>query len=196
MSRAFDWVVTCRLYIRWVLESTTGSQTKTPWTRKAKNNAFRYESESPLTPEQRTAFKDLQYFPENPALRIITTIEEHQTKPVVMMTTSTGSVQEYSKYGQFTFEVNGEAATLQVYQDPARNYFFLPFIDATAPDETYGAGRYLDIEPIGNGQFLIDFNYAYNPYCAYNEHWSCPIPPRENRLKVQIEAGEKKFHEG
>ena len=73
--------------------------------------------------------------------------------------------------------------------------FFLPFVDATAPDETYGAGRYLDIEPIGDGKFLIDFNYAYNPYCAYNDKWSCPIPPKENRLKVRIEAGEKKYYE-
>jgi hypothetical protein len=88
--------------------------------------------------------------------------------------------------------VNG-SATLQVYQDPEGGDFFLPFVDATAPEETYGAGRYLDVEAPRDGKFLIDFNYAYNPYCAYNDKWSCPIPPKENRLKVQIEAGEKNF---
>jgi len=121
------------------------------------------------------------------------------------MITSTGSAREYVKYGHFSFEVNDEIATLQVYQDPDGEYFFLPFVDATAPEETYGAGRYLDIEPIGGGEFLIDFNTAYNPYCAYSEpyevnpdavqRWSCPLPPRENHLKVRIEAGEKKYYE-
>jgi uncharacterized protein (DUF1684 family) len=111
------------------------------------------------------------------------------------MITSTGSAREYLKYGQFTFDVNGEAATLQVYQDADDGYFFLPFVDATAPEETYGAGRYLDIEPTAGGQFTIDFNYAYNPYCAYSDRWSCPIPPKENRLTVRIEAGEKNYHQ-
>jgi hypothetical protein len=109
------------------------------------------------------------------------------------MTTSTGSVKEYYKYGQFSFEVNGQPVTLQVYQDLDRNYFFLPFVDATAPDETYGAGRYLDLEPEQGNTFTIDFNYAYNPYCAYNDRWNCPIPPKENRLAIRIEAGEKNF---
>ena len=109
--------------------------------------------------------------------------------------TSTGSVSEYAKYGHVSFDVNGAIATLQVYQDPEGGDFFLPFVDATAPADTYGAGRYLDIEPSGAGKFLIDFNYAYNPYCAYNDKWSCPIPPRENRVKVRIEAGEKKYYE-
>jgi hypothetical protein len=69
--------------------------------------------------------------------------------------------------------------------------YFLPFMDATSGDETYGAGRYLEIEPLPGGKLLVDFNMAYNPYCAYNEYWSCPIPPKENRLSVPIEAGEK-----
>jgi uncharacterized protein (DUF1684 family) len=122
------------------------------------------------------------------------TIEEYQTKQPVMMSTSTGSVQPYLKYGQFTFEVAGEQARLQVYQDPEQGYFFLPFVDATA-GETYEAGRYLEIEPGQDGEFLIDFNYAYNPYCAYNPNWACPIPPKENRLIVRIEAGERKYHD-
>ncbi len=161
--------------------------------RREKDEFFKHDPQSPLTPEQRKKFGGLKYYPENPALRIVTPIEEYTDKQPVTMITSTGSVQEYLKYGQFSFEVNGEQATLQVYQDPDQGYFFLPFVDATAPDETYGASRYLEIEPAAGGKFLIDFNYAYNPYCAYNPYWSCPVPPKENRLTVRIEAGERKF---
>jgi hypothetical protein len=161
--------------------------------RAQKDDFFRHDRQSPLTPDQRREFAGLKYYPENPALRLASLIEEYPDKETVTMITSTGSAQEYLKYGRFSFEVNGEIATLQVYQDPEGGFFFLPFVDATAPDETYGAGRYLDIEPIGGGQFLIDFNYAYNPYCAYNLNWSCPLTPPENRLTVRIEAGEKNF---
>ncbi|HEY3290725.1 MAG TPA: DUF1684 domain-containing protein, partial [Anaerolineae bacterium] len=73
--------------------------------------------------------------------------------------------------------------------------FFLPFVDALAGTETYGAGRYLEPEPIPGGQqFQVDFNLAYNPYCAYNDQWSCPLTPAENRLTVPVRAGEKVFH--
>ena len=161
--------------------------------RAQKDDFFLHDWQSPLTPDQRKAFAGLKYYPENPALRLTVPIEPHGDQESVTMITSTSSARAYVKYGHFSFEVNSEIATLQVYQDPEDGYFFLPFVDATAPDETYGAGRYLDIEPLGNGEFLIDFNYAYNPYCAYNDKWSCPIPPKENRLKVRIEAGEKNF---
>ena len=164
--------------------------------RREKDEFFKHDPQSPLTPEQRKEFNGLKYYAENPALRIVTPIEEYKDKQPVTMITSTGSVQEYVKYGQFTFEVNGQKATLQVYQDPDQGSFFLPFVDATAGEETYEAGRYLEIEPEPDGRFLVDFNYAYNPYCAYNENWSCPIPPKENRLSVRIEAGEKKFKPG
>ena len=163
--------------------------------RAQKNHYFKHDPQSPLTPEQRKEFTGLKYYPENSALRLAVPVEQYPDKDTVTIITSTGSAQEYLKYGQFSFDVDGQAATLQVYQDADNGSFFLPFVDATAPAETYGAGRYLDIEPIGDGNFLIDFNYAYNPYCAYNENWSCPLPPKDNRLKVRIEAGEKKFKE-
>ena len=173
--------------------------------RAQKDDFFLHDWQSPLTSDQRTGFIGLKYYPENPALRLTIPIEPYADRDLITMITSTGSAREYVKYGQFSFEVNGEIATLQVYQDPDGEYFFLPFVDATAPDETYGAGRYLDIEQIEGSQFLIDFNYAYNPYCAYSEpyevnpnavqRWSCPLPPRENYLKVRIEAGEKKYYE-
>ncbi len=173
--------------------------------RAQKDDFFQHDWQSPLTTDQRVGFSGLKYYPENPALRLSIPIEEYPDKESVTMITSTGSAREYVKVGHFSFEVNGEVATLQIYQDSEAGYFFLPFVDATAPDETYGAGRYLDLEPIEGGEFLIDFNYAYNPYCAYNElyevnpnavqRWSCPLSPRENYLKVRIEAGEKKYYE-
>jgi len=161
--------------------------------RAQKDDFFLHDWQSPLTPEQRREFTGLQYYPENPALCLTLPIEPYADQTLVTMQTSTGGAREYVKYGQFSFEINGGSATLQVYQDPDGEYFFLPFVDATAPEETYGAGRYLDIEQNHDGTFTIDFNYAYNPYCAYSDKWSCPIPPQENRLKVRIEAGEMKF---
>lgn len=161
--------------------------------RQQKDEFFKHDWQSPLEADQRQNFTGLKYYPENPALRFTLPIMPYADQERVTMITSTGSAREYVKYGQFSFEVNGEVATLQVYQDADHGDFFLPFVDATAPDETYGAGRYLDLAPNADGTFTIDFNYAYNPYCAYNDKWSCPIPPKENRLTVRIEAGEKNF---
>ena len=107
------------------------------------------------------------------------------------MQTSTGDVQVYTRYGRFRFEVEGQPAELTIYL--ADYGFFLPFVDALAGKETYPAGRYLEPEPLENGRFLVDFNLAYNPYCAYNDRWSCPLTPFENRLKVPLRAGEKIF---
>ena len=107
------------------------------------------------------------------------------------MQTSTGDMQTYTRYGRFKFSVDGEEAELTIYKE--KSSYFLPFVDSLAGKETYGAGRYLEPEPLGNEKFLVDFNMAYNPYCAYNEYWSCPLTPSENRLQVPIKAGEKVF---
>ena len=109
------------------------------------------------------------------------------------MITSTGEAQPFLRWGTFTFAVEGETATLTLYRGQHDSEFFLPLADATSGKESYGAGRYLDVTPLDDGRFLVDFNYAYNPYCAYNSRWSCPIPPAENRLRVPIHAGEKRF---
>ncbi len=120
-------------------------------------------------------------------------LERYAKAELIRMQTSTGDVQDYKQVGQIHFEVNGEMAVLQVYESAYGGELFLPFVDGTAPLETYGAGRYLEPEMIGKDRLLVDFNLAYNPYCAYNDQWSCPIPPRENRIKIRIEAGEKVF---
>jgi uncharacterized protein (DUF1684 family) len=119
-------------------------------------------------------------------------VEEFTLKERMEMQTTTGDVQVYVRYGRFHFQVDGQDAELTIYQ--SEHGFFLPFVDALAGGETYPAGRYLEPEALPNNHFLVDFNLAYNPYCAYNEMWSCPITPFENRLKVPIRAGEKLFH--
>ena len=156
-----------------------------------KDAFFKSQPQSPLTGEQRQAFTGLSYFPENPELRLEVAVEPIDPPERIEMQTSTGDVREYQRYGRFTFQVDGQEAALTVYY--GEYGFFLPFVDALANRETYGAGRYLEPEPLGDNRFLVDFNLAYNPYCAYNENFSCPLTPFENRLKVPIRAGEKLF---
>jgi hypothetical protein len=161
--------------------------------RAAKNEFFKGDPQSPLTPEQREEFTGLKYFAENPGLRFELPVEVLAEKDKIQMQTSTGDVQVYTRYGKIRFDVDGQPAELTIYAD--RNGFFLPFVDSQAGKETYGAGRYLEPEVLANGKMQVDFNLAYNPYCAYNDLYSCPLTPFENRLKVAIQAGEKVFHE-
>lgn len=159
--------------------------------RAQKDNFFKSDFQSPLTPEQKRDFGGLKYFPENQALRLEVQLEPISGDARVEMQTSTGDVQVYDRRGRMRFQVEGKDAELTVFEGP--NGFFLPFVDSLAGQETYPAGRYLEPEVLPNGRFLVDFNLAYNPYCAYNDHWSCPITPFENRLRVPIRAGEKLF---
>jgi uncharacterized protein len=161
--------------------------------RKEKDAFFLHDDQSPLTAQQRREFRGLHYFPENLALRLELLLERVAKPEQVILATSTGDEREYWQAGQIRFQVAGQAVVLEIYED---HYgFFLPFVDATAPAETYGAGRYLEPHEIRGDVLYVDFNLAYNPYCAYNERWSCPLPPAANRLQVRIEAGEKKFHD-
>jgi len=162
--------------------------------RRDKDDFLRNEPQSPLDRDQQKSFTGLKYYPENPSLRINLPLEKVEKPERVVMVTSTGDEQEYLKVGQIRFVVQGQEAILQVYVSVEGGEYFIPFVDATAPAETYGAGRYLEPEDLGGGILHVDFNLAYNPYCAYNARWSCPLPPRANRLAVRIEAGEKKFH--
>jgi uncharacterized protein (DUF1684 family) len=160
--------------------------------RAEKNELFKNSRQSPLTPEQRGAFSGLNYFPENNSLRLEVKAELlNEWQPVQLLTT-TGDVQVYFRHGRIRFGVDGQETELTIYR--GEYGYFLPFVDSLAGSETYPAGRYLEPEELPGDRFLVDFNFAYNPYCAYNEAWSCPITPAENRLKVPIRAGEKNFH--
>ena len=159
--------------------------------RAEKDEFFLEHSQSPLTREQKRAFTGLQYFAENEALRLEVQVERLFDQQPMQMQTSTGGVQTYVRHSRFKFQVDGQDAELTIYQN--ENGYFLPFVDLLAGQETYPTGRYLEPEELYGNRFLVDFNLAYNPYCAYNEMWSCPITPAENRLKVPIRAGEKLF---
>ncbi len=164
--------------------------------RREKDTFFHDEPESPLTPNQQADFDGLSYFEENPSLVITSRLEADgvdRDERIVMQTT-TGGEQLYRRAGLVRFEVDGVPTQVTLYASAGSHGLFLPFRDATSGKESYGAGRYLDVEHPGpSGRLTVDFNYAYNPYCAYNPEWSCPIPPGENWLTVPIRAGEKSF---
>ena len=160
--------------------------------RAEKDDFYARHHQSPLTPAQKRDFKGLDYFPENTALRLEVNVETSQISETIMIDTTGGQPQTYQRFGRFKFLLDGQSAELTIYKN--QHGYFLPFVDNLAGKETYPAGRYLEPEKLPNGKFLVDFNLAYNPYCAYNEKWSCPITPAENRLKVSIRAGEKIFN--
>ena len=159
--------------------------------RKQKDEFFASNPQSPFTPEMQKNFSGLIYFPENPALSMDLEIDEFDVKDPVEILTTTGDLRTYDRFGKIHFEVEGEQVSLTVYATP--HGYFLPFVDNQAGKETYGAGRYIDPEKLPNGALHVDFNLAYNPYCAYNETYSCPLPPAENRIPVAIKAGEMNF---
>ena len=160
--------------------------------RAEKDRVFATDPHSPLTAEQRRSFAGLRYFDENPALVIHGHIDRNVEREAIPMATTGGEEQLYHRYGVLRFRVDGEPAEIYLYAADDSDELFVPFRDATSGHETYGAGRYLELHAHGD-EVTLDFNYAYNPNCAYDAAWSCPLPPRENWLKVAIRAGEKSF---
>jgi len=161
--------------------------------RAAKDDFFASHPQSPLTALQKGTFEGLRYFDENPSLRFEVAVTPFPEREQVEIQTSTGDVRVYTRFARFQFSVDGQEAELTIYE--TEHGYFLPFVDSLAGTEAYPAGRYLDVDILPGNRFLVDFNLAYNPYCAYNDAWSCPLTPFENRLKVPIRAGEKLFRE-
>lgn len=147
--------------------------------------------------------KKLHFFPADPAFRVTATFEKKENSSWFLMPTSGPMKKLYRVYGVVYFTINNTAAQLNIYQSQGllesaeyKDYLFLPFTDATSGNETYHGGRYIDlkIEDIKDTQVVIDFNKAYNPYCAYvTGKYNCPIPPKENNLSIAIKAGEKMY---
>lgn len=162
--------------------------------RTAKDDSFRRDRHSPLTPQQRKTFQGLRYYAFNPSLRLALSLDRDVPDGIVRLETSTGDAQEYRRAGKVRFNVDTQPAELTVYRGELGD-LFLPLRDATSGNETYGAGRYLEPELTAAETVHLDFNYLYNPYCAYNDAWSCPLPPRENWLRVPLRAGEQSFHD-
>jgi uncharacterized protein (DUF1684 family) len=164
--------------------------------RVSKDAFFRDHPRSPLTADQRSSFEGLGYFPEDDAFVITASLEVEgvDRDERVAMPTTDGGQQVYHRAGVVRFDVDGEPARVTLFASDAMHELFLPFRDQTSGSESYGAGRYLEVEPPEpDGTVVLDFNYAYNPYCAYNPDWACPIPPGENWLGVEIRAGERTF---
>lgn len=164
--------------------------------RKEKDKFFKTDSHSPLLPEQRATFNGLRYFLPTEDYYVNAAFEQAEKPDTLMMLTSKQNDKRYYvRYGFFTFSTGDSSCKLTAFKPigQATSTFFVPFKDETNGNQTYSAGRYLDIEEdIGADEYTLDFNAAYNPYCAYNYGYSCPIVPTENILHVSIKAGEKK----
>jgi hypothetical protein len=182
--------------------------------RAQKNQLFNRHPQSPFGPEDRATFTGLKYFAYDSKLRVEAELQPLTGESLIDAPSSGTGVMRFPRAGRVSFSIDGTPASLFVYWiDVYGGGLFLPFRDATCPAESYGAGRYLfdtvkgsDFEPMkgdsdtvsmgyAGGRILIDFNYSYNPSCSYDEHWICPLAPRENVLPMPIRAGERKYHE-
>ncbi len=171
--------------------------------RRLKDAYFKREPSSPVPAPQRRGFSGLRYFPPDPALRVVATVEPLAGGEVFLMRTSDNDEREYVRHALLRFTLEGRDYQLTAYRTPEADEdepWFVPFRDAQAGKETYGAGRYLEIAPPrGAGaeqepqRVVVDFNLAYNPYCAYSPYYSCPLPPAENTLPIAIRAGEMSY---
>ena len=162
--------------------------------RQEKNASFRSADDSPIPEDQRAAFNNLNYYPVKPEYRFLARLEKFPREEFIQVETSTGTSESYKRWGWAHFQLQNQPLKLLILQSTdGENHLFVPFADETSARETYGAGRYLDVEEPDGNKIVLDFNQAYNPYCAYNERYTCPLPPRENILAVPIEAGEKSY---
>ena len=157
--------------------------------REQKDAFFKQADQSPVPSERRAGFEGLAYFPPNDDLAF--EVELDPVEPTeIEISTTTGDVRTYMRVATATFAVDGRPATVALYS-AGHEGLFLPFRDVTSGEQTYGAGRYIDVQPGEGGAAIIDFNYAYAPFCAYSENYSCALPPAENWLDVPIRAGER-----
>lgn len=155
---------------------------------------------SPMTVEDRAHFTHLEHFPFDSTYCVKASFTPaEKAEPFAMKTTKTRTPM-YKAHGSLHFMLNGEERRLTMYESVPphpgyENEMFLPFTDLTNGNETYGVGRYLDLHAPLDSVITLDFNKAYSPYCAYNDKYSCPLPPRENHLTTEVRAGVLKYHE-
>ncbi|SEK53512.1 DUF1684 domain-containing protein [Haloferax larsenii] len=165
--------------------------------REQKDRFLAADQHSPIPPDQREYFDGLDYFDPEPGLRFELALEAYDDPETITIGTTTDGERDYLVWGAFEFEIDGETYSLDAYRTtPEEDRLWVPFRDETNTEETYGAGRYLDLEAADrtdDGQWVLDFNYAYNPFCAYSPQYECPLVPMENWLEVRIEAGEMDY---
>ena len=195
LSFLLFFITACSTTNNLILSSMDEYQTEIQAYQTHLNEEYKDSLKSPLTREDRLVFEALEFYKINPAFRVVAKFKEKKSALFAMKTT-TDRMPEYRKYGELYFELKGKKFKLNVYQNPSlmtrpgyEDYLFLPFTDPTNGDKTYGGGRYIDFRIPTSTEVILDFNKAYNPYCAYNSKFSCPIPPPENDISVAIEAG-------
>lgn len=164
------------------------------------NAEYKDATSSPLKDKDRKKFKGLDFFKFDSTFVVKASFKRTPGEKVFQMKTTTSRLPEYVKYGVITFQLQGESYSLNLYQNQGlikkeeyKDYLFLPFLDDTNGEESYGGGRYIDLRIPEGDTIEIDFNKAYNPYCAYNDKYSCPIVPRVNYLALNVRAGVKAF---
>lgn len=167
--------------------------------RQEKDRSFRITSDSPLEPEEKTIFTGLKYYPVDPQYRVEATYEPLAQPDTVWLSMTKGESEAYLRHARASFEWEGRRQTLVLFLriGEQEQELFVPFTDKTNGFESYGGGRYLDVplpQP-GSSTITLDFNRAYNPFCAYDDEFACPVPPADNRLQVAIPAGEQAFHD-
>ncbi len=167
--------------------------------RREKDHFFREHPQSPIPWALRENFTGLAYFPPNPEYRVSVTLHRYPKPEPVVLATSKGTPRDMLKWGYFEFAIDGQTRRLLVYKSIPKpgehedESLFIPFRDATCGKESYPAGRYLDLPVRRDDEYVLDLNLAYNPYCAYNDAYVCPLPPRDNWLDLRIDAGERNF---
>lgn len=198
MIRIFTILLTFSLFMTLTLTGKAQS-----WKREIRafqkdlNQHYRDPDASPLTAEDRVEFKKHDFFPMNEALRFEARIERTPEADAFQMATVSGKFKTYRKWANLRFDWNGRPYQLAAYRQISKksgeesDYLFVPFRDESSGNESYGGGRYIDLEipEEGDQTLVLDFNQAYNPYCAYSSGWSCPIPPEENFLEFKVLAG-------
>jgi hypothetical protein len=155
---------------------------------------MREDPKTPIPSDKKDVLLPLPYYPPDLRYRVPAELKPSDDRPVAEMPTSTGTIARYERVGVLEFTLEGQEFSLAAFvPEGTRNIseLFVPFADATTGDETYSSGRYLNLQPTATWLYTIDFNYAYNPYCAYNNAYECPFPPPSNRLTIPILAGEK-----
>ncbi|MFC3959317.1 DUF1684 domain-containing protein [Halovivax cerinus] len=166
--------------------------------REEKSRYFGEHPHSPIPPDEREAFDGLSYYAIDADYRFEVPLDRYDDPEPVTVGTSTDGEQTYYRWGEFTVTIDGDDVAVQAYKaDPDDDRLWVPFRDETSGDETYGAGRYIDLEVdshrTADGEWILDFNEAYNPTCAYSDQYECPLPPTANWLDVPIEAGERAY---
>jgi uncharacterized protein (DUF1684 family) len=157
-------------------------------------------SKTILTKKDLKTFKGLDFFPINKKYKVEADFEKTLSTPIFEMKTTTDRLPEYRKYGYVSFTLEGKSFKVPVYEQQSllkkkgyEDYLFFPFTDLTNGKTSYYGGRYIGLKVPKGDKIIIDFNKAYNPYCTYNPKYSCPIPPKENDLAIEIKAGFKKY---